>query len=94
MLRNDLRPRHGRDPLWRRAVLTRREDLRVGAAVCGGAATCGGLALSLLGDAPTVPAAVTAILGGAAVVSSVWSLRPDTDRQLVVYRETHRGSGS
>lgn len=88
LLRDQLRPGPGREPLWRRAILTRREDLRVGAAVCGSAGACSGLAISLLGETATVLEGVAAILGAVAVVTSVCSLMPGTDRRLVVYRDT------
>lgn len=94
MLRDDLRPRHDREVLWRRVILTRREDLRAGAAVCGAVATCGGLAGSLLGERAAALSALSAVLAAAALASDVVSLMPATDRRLVVYRDISRAAAS
>lgn len=88
LLRHELRPRVDREPLWRRVILTRRENLRVGAAVCGVVAMLGGLAGSMLGDRAATVHAVTTLLTAGAVLSAVVSLVPATDRRLVVYRDS------
>jgi hypothetical protein len=85
-LRHEFVRSHDRESLWRRPILTGREDLRLGALTCSSAATtCSLIDMGAFTPATADPAVAPALLS-VAVTCALLSLSTRSARRLVVYR--------
>ena len=92
-LRRELRSAPDRLAVWRRPVLTRREDLRLAALSSSATAFVRGLTLLSLDASSISETAVVPLLDVVAASTAVLSMHNSADERLVDYRDGERPDG-